>query len=229
MAYKKQTWVDEETIINADRMNHIEDGIESVDAKCEYVYMDETTPVTKQYLQELIGMFDDGVKLIGVTPGINGYIYSRSTHKYRTGVDGSRYAIAFKYLTEYHDEARDDQFGYVTMRVSFTSSDFPGSEHNWTIEYDPIISVSDMALVVSTEIEGENCTFNETWQRLHDEKYTTVRIITDLGIYICPIVGIASDHGLYYVDFLTSAFGDAKVKRAYAEGADGYPTWNTRT
>lgn len=38
MAYTKQTWVDNETPINADRMNHIEDGIEGAyNAKTLYI------------------------------------------------------------------------------------------------------------------------------------------------------------------------------------------------
>lgn len=233
MAYTKQTWVDGTTPIDAEHMNHIEDGIESVDSKCEYVYMDETTVMTRQYVKDLLDKFDNGVKLIGVTPDINGYIYSKSVHKYRSGVEGQRYIVSFKYLTEYLDIGGDTQFGYKTMCVSWSNADSPATEYTWITEYEPIVSVSDannMALVVSTELEGENYTFNETWQNIHDKNYTTVIINSPNGIvYACPIVRFGhGDNGLYYVDFLTYTTGSATVKQAWAESEDGYPSWNAR-
>lgn len=44
MAYEKQEWVAEETIISAARMSHIEDGIEAVAARTAVAYALNTSP-----------------------------------------------------------------------------------------------------------------------------------------------------------------------------------------
>lgn len=44
MAYEKQEWVAEETVISAARMSHIEDGIEAVAARTAVAYALNTSP-----------------------------------------------------------------------------------------------------------------------------------------------------------------------------------------
>lgn len=41
MAYEKQTWVDNETPINAERMNHMENGIAGVESNAVFVNVEE--------------------------------------------------------------------------------------------------------------------------------------------------------------------------------------------
>lgn len=235
MAYTKQTWVDGVTPINAERMNHIENGIKNSEANSYFVFIQEGESVTKEFLLDIDERYADGINIVGVTSGgPRGLLYSNSFNRSTQLIGGTTWTtIVFRFLDDRSDESGEGIFGYQSMSATFRGSDDPSTEYTWNTEYEPIISVSDannMALVVSTEFEGESYTFNDTWQNINDKNYTTVRIENEIGVvHVCPIVGVGpGNNGLYYVYFLTYATGEATVKIAWSESADGYPSWNTR-
>ena len=231
MAYEKQTWVDGTTRLDAEHMNHIEDGIEGGAANSYFAPVQEGVSVTKEFLSDLAEKDIDGINIVGVTlVGPGDHLYSRSFRRETQSVAGStRTILTFIFLT---DRMVDDEkmLGYLYMSATFNASDDPSTEYEWDVDFDPIVQASEsekVALTAPATADDGLIVFGRSWQELHDGNYVAVVIETDSGVNRLPIVSVSSQGNDYIVKFII--YGETvQTLTAHAVEPDFYPTYGEK-
>ena len=206
MAYEKQIWIDGTTPLNAEHMNHIEDGIESGGANSYFASVQEGVSVTKEFLSDLAEKDIDEINIVGVTSvGPGDHLYSRSFRRETQSVGGvTRTTLTFIFLT---DRMVNDEkmLGYLYMSATFDADDDPTAEYEWDVDFDPIVQASEsekVALTAPATVNDGLIVFGKTWQELHDGNYVAVVIETESGVNRLPIVSVSSQGNDYIVKFL---------------------------
>lgn len=204
--YEKQTWVDGTTPIDAEHMNHIEDGIKNGEANSYFASIQEGVSVTKEFLSDLAEKDIDGINIVGVTSvGPRDHLYSRSFRRDTQSVGGvTRTTLTFIFLT---DRMVNDEkmLGYLYMSATFDADDDPTAEYEWDVDFYPIVQASEsekVALTAPATVNDGLIVFDRTWQELHDGNYVAVVIETDSGEDRLPIVSVGNDSVFYYVKFI---------------------------
>lgn len=205
--YEKQTWVDGTTPIDAEHMNHIEDGIKNGEANSYFVIIQEGVSVTKEFLSDINERGADGINIVGVTPGgPSGLLYSNSFKRSTQMIGGTLWTtLVFKFLDDRNVESGERMFGYQSMSAMFRSSDDPSTEYEWDVGFTPIVQASGsekVALTAPATVNDGVIAFGRTWQELHDGNYVAVVIETDSGEDRLPIVSVGNDSVFYYVKFI---------------------------
>ena len=206
MAYEKQIWIDGTTPLNAEHMNHIEDGIESGGANSYFASVQEGVSVTKEFLSDLAEKDIDEINIVGVTSvGPGDHLYSRSFRRETQSVGGvTRTTLTFIFLTDRMVNG-EKMFGYLYMSATFDADDDPTAEYEWDVDFDPIVQASEsekVALTAPATVNDGLIVFGKTWQELHDGNYVAVVIETESGVNRLPIVSVSSQGNDYIVKFL---------------------------
>lgn len=139
MAYEKQTWVDGETIINAERMNHIEDGIESCENGTVYFPVTDGSSWSVTNLDKLIDEIDSGKMPVGVlyTSG------ESSVRNYSVGYRLTNAGVPYRTLTVrfyvYFDNAREKVFRSMDLSIT-RDYGLPDDRPEWIVTDDTLIA-----------------------------------------------------------------------------------------